>query len=690
MHNHLPDEILAQILSPALKVSDDVFSDTTDTSPFAAYSLSSSAYLLVCKSWLNVATPLLYKPNSLEKVLRANPDFGRFIKKLRVEGGYGPAMHTIISSSPNITDLFLSLSIWSSDSVVGLCKTLPLISPRNVYVVSHKALKNKPRNSLQDSIVSCIPKWTHMETFNFPASMYAESSLAFATALSKSLSLTTVSITLQYPFIPEYLVPLCACPTFEVLKFNIFNRAWPEIMNPVQLSLRRNGHNTMQTRVMEQIRVHPTLKRLRLVRCDPFADEIKVSPIVSEIVPSLNPFFIPMKSASHQIQELVWKQVLFFALYVEEFDSTSFSRRPSESYPSRFPLLLISKTFHKLALPIFCRFPILSPTGTHSFARHLAAHPSFGVHVRFLCLQGATISDHFLFSIFSATTRLERIAGPPKTQISRIPPLGPYISPVISTRAFEMLATTAGSTLREVSIRLESPKKLFGKTASASLSVFAAFTELRLLQLDAPLPFQPEPNPPASVPNRLPKLHTLCLGDNGLQFDSFCEMKLDLLCKLSLPDSFSPTMTDPLARLLKSHGQKLSELRLAVKYLDAVPIFDLCPNLIDIVFSGMTTNPTLFSSSAPHASLTKITFASPYDFSKKDPVDWKRVLGSIDPRVSTSLREVQICCFSWPTTEREIAKSSWVPLAESLLPKNINVCDRAGKCWVPRLQSSKR
>jgi hypothetical protein len=88
-----------------------------------------------------------------------------------------------------------------------------------------------------------------------------------------------------------------------------------------------------------------------------------------------------------------------------------------------------------------------------------------------------------------------------------------------------MLATTAGSTLREVSIRLESPKKLFGKTASASLSVFAAFTELRLLQLDAPLPFQPEPNPPASVPNRLPKLHTLCLGDNGLQFDSFCEMK---------------------------------------------------------------------------------------------------------------------------------------------------------------------
>jgi hypothetical protein len=52
-------------------------------------------------------------------------------------------------------------------------------------------------------------------------------------------------------------------------------------------------------------------------------------------------------------------------------------------------------------------------------------------------------------------------------------------------------------------------------------------------------------------------------------------------------------MTDPLARLLKSHGQKLSELRLAVKYLDAVPIFDLCPNLIDIVFSGVCSDRTL-------------------------------------------------------------------------------------------------
>ncbi|KAJ7891398.1 hypothetical protein B0H14DRAFT_3428699 [Mycena olivaceomarginata] len=61
MSDHsLPDEIISEILSPALKVSDEAFCDTSDVSPFAKYSESTAAYLLVCKSWLRLATPLLY------------------------------------------------------------------------------------------------------------------------------------------------------------------------------------------------------------------------------------------------------------------------------------------------------------------------------------------------------------------------------------------------------------------------------------------------------------------------------------------------------------------------------------------------------------------------------------------------------------------------------------------------------
>ncbi|KAJ7273939.1 hypothetical protein C8J57DRAFT_1314068 [Mycena rebaudengoi] len=60
MEQHLPDEILSEILTPSLSVSDTDFSDTSLDSPFASYSgHSASAFLLVSKSWLRVSTPLL-------------------------------------------------------------------------------------------------------------------------------------------------------------------------------------------------------------------------------------------------------------------------------------------------------------------------------------------------------------------------------------------------------------------------------------------------------------------------------------------------------------------------------------------------------------------------------------------------------------------------------------------------------
>jgi hypothetical protein len=105
MSDHsLPDEIISEILSPALKVSDEVFSDTSEVSPFAKYAESTSAYLLVCKSWLRVSTPLLYnivilrskaQAKALSLALAGNKELGQFIKKLRVEGGYGTPMLTI-------------------------------------------------------------------------------------------------------------------------------------------------------------------------------------------------------------------------------------------------------------------------------------------------------------------------------------------------------------------------------------------------------------------------------------------------------------------------------------------------------------------------------------------------------------------------------------------------------------------
>ncbi|KAJ7051582.1 hypothetical protein C8F01DRAFT_919268, partial [Mycena amicta] len=140
----LPDEIISEILSPALTVDDDVFTEScAHSSPFANFSESTSAYLLVCKSWLRVATPLLHnvvvirskaQAKALAGVLSKNGELGRFIKKLRVEGGFGAPMQTILKCSPNVTDLFLSLNMFALDSTDGLCKGFAHISPTKLIL----------------------------------------------------------------------------------------------------------------------------------------------------------------------------------------------------------------------------------------------------------------------------------------------------------------------------------------------------------------------------------------------------------------------------------------------------------------------------------------------------------------------------------------------------------------------------
>ncbi|KAJ7500406.1 hypothetical protein B0H11DRAFT_2225406 [Mycena galericulata] len=157
-HN-LPDEIISEILSPALKVSEEVFSDTSDVSPFSTYSESTSAYLLVCKSWLRVATPLLYnvvilrskaQAKALSQVLTKNHELGHL--------------------APNISDLFVSLTIWASDNTVGLCKGLSLINPTRLIMrdFTTKKLDNKMLSNLVDALVAAIRKWDRLVIFECP------------------------------------------------------------------------------------------------------------------------------------------------------------------------------------------------------------------------------------------------------------------------------------------------------------------------------------------------------------------------------------------------------------------------------------------------------------------------------------------------------------------------------------------
>jgi len=173
MANKLPNELVCEILSVVLDVPDEMFRDVSFVSPFSRPAhLSSSSVLAVCKRWRNVAIPHLYRvvilrskaqAYAIARVLRQRTEIGTHIKKLRVEGGYGAAMHRIITCAPNITDLCISMDIRSSDSVKGLCSSLSKINPHCLVVLdSRQGRTNAPFTVLVTNLSSCLKTWTNL------------------------------------------------------------------------------------------------------------------------------------------------------------------------------------------------------------------------------------------------------------------------------------------------------------------------------------------------------------------------------------------------------------------------------------------------------------------------------------------------------------------------------------------------
>ncbi|KAJ7490978.1 hypothetical protein FB451DRAFT_1079765 [Mycena latifolia] len=340
MSDHsLPDEIISEILSPALKMSDEMFSDTSDVSPFAEYSESCSAYLLVCKSWLRVATPLLYhvvilrskaQANALRRVLTENNDLGRLIKKLRVEGGYGPSMSTIMQFSPNISDLFISFDIYSSDDTSGLCAGLTLINPRRVVLHDPSRTSNKMISNLGDALIKAIPQWDHLTICDLPSGLHRATQIL--QALAKSQRLTTVVV--SYAAVSWVYSALKDCPLQAIWIKETSGEAY---------------------RMYWRSELDPTLQALlRFKENPPVADRKSRSDHLGfcklpDIAPLFNPFFIPMSDASNEVKDAIWKRVLYFAMSVPELEQDT----KAKAIPRRLPILLVSRMFNRLALPFF-------------------------------------------------------------------------------------------------------------------------------------------------------------------------------------------------------------------------------------------------------------------------------------------------------------------------------------------------
>ncbi|KAJ7651356.1 hypothetical protein FB45DRAFT_820870 [Roridomyces roridus] len=661
----LPDEIISEVLSPALQVPDELFCDTSHVSPFSTYAPSTSTYLVVCKDWLRVATPLLYnvvvlrsksQATALEAALKSNPELGRFIKKLRLEGGYGAAIHGILKCAPNITDLFLTLSIWSPDNTTGLCKGLALIEPHRVILVDPcepAPPKNKQEEALRRTFLACLCSWKNLRIFGYPygsENVWEPTIARNARELSQTLvdsQVHTVLLSASFSHIPSFITKLCTSPSLKVLQFK----------HPLLFDVEMNN---------EDAKFKKLAKYSRLSRKDHH------HPVDPDITPSLNPRFVPMESASPETRDIVGKRILFFAMYVEELRSPAFSRRPTDTHPSRLPILSVSKYFNRIGLPCLWESVQLTYCSAPGIRARLEQRPDLAsfilrVYTSVQYIDYNRDQHEAILSICRHATGLE-IFAPFKHRFLEAP-----------IEFFSLLGQTAGHSLRELLIGVQCP-------SSFSTALLQPFTALRVLNLQI-YGYRDEPvQKPYTHSEVLDQVHTLHIQDPLL--DLFVNTNFGSLHTVKLPSYVQDTTL--VTEFMATHGEKLRHLTLDTTVCNP-DRFNLssCPNLVELEIVDFAWDLTQLFSGTPHQSLTKvITKAAPNQTSviNDRKLRSKTKAPGFDPAMFPALREIQVRRLIWPVSEREISKSTDVTVAEALLRKNIKLTNFEGKAWVPRLK----
>lgn len=177
----LADETLLQILSYALAISNEDFLSVSNKgdSPFhAQHSYWSPTVPLVCKRWLRIATPVVYgtvvlragsQAQALVQTLGAHPEFGSFVRRLRVEGGFGAPVGKILQAAAQLRELHISLDLTSKDNVKAMCKALPAVNPACLSLsVRFRNFQIAVITAVVQGIRDAAKSWTTLTTLFIP------------------------------------------------------------------------------------------------------------------------------------------------------------------------------------------------------------------------------------------------------------------------------------------------------------------------------------------------------------------------------------------------------------------------------------------------------------------------------------------------------------------------------------------
>ncbi|TDL29959.1 hypothetical protein BD410DRAFT_759092 [Rickenella mellea] len=686
MAEKLPDEVLKEILSPALLISDAefAFSEEENSNPFAKRSQSTSSLLLVCKRWMRVATPLLYEvvvirstaqAQALADALRLNGAFSPYIRKLRMEGGFGSAPGRFIPASPNIRELFVTLDVWSDDNVTGLCRAFISMTLRRLVVQERRQIKNAKVTLLWKAVLTYIEKSSSLDTVEYrnrrtdPTGRGRLSEFAEALSSSSSVKLVVVF------WCPETLLSAIS-PMKNIKSIHITSPFGKSFLRPTTYI-----NPALMEKVFFTESTSPSLTSLEVQ-----AGTKVISPL-PVCLPKSND--TAMSGVPRAISNVVWDKVFAFATWPCHPDIVLLTEKELTSGEWRAirqtskSLSLVSKLFNEIATPHIFRVANFS-TGRswNTFCELLKNRPELAPLVQ-SHIQQSSFAGYDLDFLLTSLTGLVQFHG----------------SPGFHFHHLKMLATGSCNTLREICVTFS----LAGEevVASVDLGTLPALEVLHCkMALDrSTLQRCKFLDPKPFISGSFPRLHTLDILVLPLRHDRGTVTDLT---------SLFVTARTPALKSVKLLGKSVSsELFLQLNGTNIVELttyglidsamLSQCPKLetltvlepnpgcreLDALFQGMC-------GPSGHTRLSKL-FLSVEVPRKTSPVAYITNIAEALVEVNYSdlpkLREIHIKGFDWPTTERDVKKTpACTELGYTMKSYGITVFDGSATPWRERAQ----
>ncbi|EJD51170.1 hypothetical protein AURDEDRAFT_159578 [Auricularia subglabra TFB-10046 SS5] len=682
MAQKLADETLAQIFALHFDVPDDVLNSSEPYSRFyEKHWASSSHVLVVCKRWMRVATPALYRI----VILRSSAQARALHLALKANKGLGDFIRKVISLAPNLTDIVVNMIIYGDDSTKGLCKVLPKINPSTVGLtwVQEGYARSRPENAnernLRTTIEACLRSWSNLSRFFAPAtyleygSKGQDRSLRDAIADARylrELHLSTTSI-----FDIGRLHRLAERPSVKLLAlYNTLDDRWGVKEDHV-------------VKFIEQAQLSNPNLAAKLVYMNPRPPrEVQEPEDVPPPPSTLNA--ASLYSSPVDIQKRVWSKILAIAMekichrvgdsesdfYWYSSDSEWEDPQSSLLLSRNARYMLVCKLFLHIVQQQACRnLRLDSPDKLLQFAGVTDRNPELARHVRTLSLT------------FPIRTQDEDCQSAFRTLLTRLSLNVFSCGYNLSPGQWAALGTSSGATLRTLSI----DPSVFSRLADAPgpitlrVSMVTPFVCLTSLEWDCDVRvvFQTDVDDLSSA---LPSLSNLSIDKNA---DSL----LSLLSQMRLPSLRSLVsgfeISSPgLRRFLNVHGAKVTRLRM--KWEPIPDYLRLCPNITRLEIGHIHGGKPWLKGA--HDKLKVIEFDQTEYVLAAYP--WRVIFDNFDVSKFPALREfrVSIRFLKWPTEQRAVAKFAWTLWGEKLLDHNVKLVDRKAGEWRPRLQTATR